>query len=75
MSQWSHEHPELCAEGVTAYDYYAERADRVRQERKDGILGSVCERCNGSGGIDRELLGPVVVSVESCPDCGGTGKP
>lgn len=74
MSQWAREHPELCAEGVTAYDYYAERADQIRHERKDGVLDAVCKRCDGSGGIDRELLGPVVVSVEQCPDCRGTGR-
>lgn len=33
-----------------------------------------CNRCNGTGEIDRELLGDLTVSVESCPDCQGTGE-
>ena len=76
MSQWAREHPELCAEGVTAYDYYAERGDQARQERKDGMDAhsrTACPRCKGAGQIKNEGS-PLRYVTMTCPGCKGTGR-
>lgn len=69
MSQWAREHPELCEEGVTAYDWYAERADLLRQERKD----NPCEECGGTGraptGECREAMSGPTCRNSACPPC------